>query len=254
MAAKIKKGLILPDIHIPFENTKALSAVVDYAAANAPWDYFVILGDFMDLDFLSSFVKDSPGDVENRRLVEDYDRGNAWLDEFDSIFGKSTKKVFLMGNHEARTERFVKRHPWSEGIFNVAKMLQLRERKYKVVKSYPNSETYKIGKLHFHHGQYTTDAHAKKHATMFGANIAYGHTHDVQSYTAPAFGKGTVHEAYSLGCLCDLEQGYVGKKPTNWSHAFGVGYWRRGGNYNLRVTRIFDGKFVGEDGELYGNS
>lgn len=79
----------------------------------------------------------------------------------------------------------------------------------------------------------------------------YGHVHDIQSYSLKQFGRGHTIEAVSIGCLCDLEQGYVGKAPTNWSLAFAVVYFRPNGDYNAYVVRIINGAFTAPNGKTY---
>ena len=83
--------------------------------------------------------------------------------------------------------------------------------------------------------------HAKKHLDVFGVNLAYGHLHDVQSFTGVSV-KG-VHEAFCLECLRSLNASFLKGKPNNWSHAFGIVEYRIDGTYTRFVPILINGRF-----------
>ncbi len=240
-------------MQVPYHDKRALAAVEKYMAAYK-WDEYVNMGDFLDFDQISSFNEDSLRDLENRRLKADFYTANQILDRHQQIIkekNRNAKFTLLEGNHEYRMERLINKYPALEGLLEVETRLKLEERGFKYVKCYTKGDLHKIGKAYFHHGLYATSGHAKKHVDSFGVNIFYGHVHDIQQYTKVAFGKNKTLVGQSLGCLCTYEQGYIGKNPKNWQHAFAVFHFQPNGFFNYYIVNIFDGKFVGPDGVFY---
>ena len=106
----------------------------------------------------------------------------------------------LQGNHELWMDNFVEKYPYMSD-YTFPKACYLKERGYKY---YEYNLPLKIGKINFIHGTYATTYHAKKHLETYGANIMYGHTHDLQRHTLTSLG-GTI-SAWSLGCLKDIKK------------------------------------------------
>jgi hypothetical protein len=80
-----------------------------------------------------------------------------------------------------------------------------------------------------------------------------GNCHDVSSYSKSwTVGKAIVGQ--SLGCLCDLKQKYMHGQPCRWVQAFGEFFFFPDGRFTYYVPMIFDGRFIGPDGKVYGKS
>jgi predicted phosphodiesterase len=250
----MKRVLVLPDTQVPFHDRPAIKAALAYASQHK-WHEVVVLGDFMDFDQISSYNRGQPRKT-GRRLAADYAEGNALLsaiEESCSQNGGKPKFVLLEGNHDFRIEKYLDEHPEAEGMLEVEEALGLKSRGWKYVRCYAKGDTYKIGKCSFHHGLYTTNHHSKKHVEAFETNLVYGHCHDVQLTSKVNFGSGKTKMAASLGCLCSYEQEYMGKKPSNWQHAIGTMFFQKNGNFDLYISRIFDGVFTGPDGVEYSH-
>lgn len=253
MNREIQHWVILSDMHVPYEDVESLAAVEKYLAAHRV-DGLLNIGDFMDMDAISSFNFGKPRKTENKRLSVDFDRANKILDRQQSIIRKrnpNAKFVMLEGNHEERIERFLDQHPMLEGLLDVPKLLRLNERHITWVRSWSDGKVHTIGKANFVHGLYTNMYHAKKMVDAWGTNIFYGHTHDIMAISRTHKGKSDIVVGQSIGCLCVYEQAYMKGKPSNWQQGFGIFFFLPDGNYTYYIPRIFNHRFVGPDGVLY---
>src|SRR3990167_11190148 len=210
----------------------------------------------MDFDCISSFNREKPRQKEGKRLRTDYDIGNKILDRHQQIVRSKNRKarfILLEGNHEERIQRYIDENPQIEGYIEPEYALKLDERGIDYIKCYSgkdNGNTLKIGNAVFHHGLYANDHHAKKHVSIFGTNIFYGHVHDVQCYSMITKGNGKTIVGQSLGCLCEYAQSYIKGKPSRWQQAFAVFEFFPNGFFTYHVVRIFDHKFI-FDGKIY---
>lgn len=199
------------------------------------------LGDTTDMDSLCHFDKDKRQKMEGKRYRKDIDSLKMMLDKHEKL-SPNAKRIYMMGNHEDWVAQHVSYHPELEGNIDFIKDVGLIERGYEVV---PMNFTKKLGKAMFCHGIYTGDGHAKRMATTYSKTIFYGHLHDVQSYSfvSPIDSK-EVRIAQSLGCLCDLNPGYMKNKPNKWIHAFGMYYLNSDGTFQMDVKFVIKGKTV----------
>lgn len=245
-----QKILILPDLQVPYQDERALGPVLAYAESER-WDEVVQLGDFVDCDTLSRHDPDDLLSREGKRLAEEFDAANNVLDRILKAGrrkNRSARCTILKGNHEYRIERFVRKHPMLEGMLDLSKALELAKRSVKLVECWPSGAVHSIGKLNFTHGVYCGDNHAKKHVLGYGANIVYGHTHQVQAYTHAQHAHGGPICAWSMGCLCLIPLPYLEGRPCNWQHAFGIAHVRKSGRFNLAVVNVVNGWFTAPNG------
>lgn len=229
-------------------------AVEKYMRAHQ-WDGYVNIGDFMDLDSISRFNENSPGEKENKRLDQDYLEGNTILDRHQAIIRKRNRKarfVYLEGNHEYRIEDYFKKHPeLKDGHYAVKNALRLEERGFEWIRSWSNNEPFSLGKANFVHGKYTNQYHPAKMANKYGDNIFYGHTHDMMCHAvAHEFHPDKVHVGQSIGCLCKPQK-YMKGSLNNWQQGFMVLFLLPDGKFNYYLPRIFNHQFIGPDGVLY---
>lgn len=253
MKSEVYKVIVIPDLQVPYHDKRSLDAVEQYMA-DERWDEYVNLGDFLDLDMISTYSKGQIRLNEGKRISEVYRKGNEILDRHQAIIrAKNPKAKFnlLEGNHDFRMERYIDEHPETEGMLEIENGLCLEKRNMRYVKCYSKGELLKLGKAYFHHGLSTTTSHAKKMVEHFGVNIFYGHTHDVQMHSKVQWGKDKTLVGQSLGCLCDYEQDYIKQNPTNWQHAFGIFYFMPNGEFTYYVPRILSHRFVAPNGKTY---
>jgi len=250
------KVIILPDIHFPHHDKKALSVVEKYLADEV-WDEWICLGDLLDFSQISSFNKTALRKIEGETLRADYDLAGEFLDRHQKLVRKRNRKAkftLIEGNHEYRCEKYIDEHPQLRGLLEVEHGLKLKERGIKWVRNWSKGEMHTIGKAMFAHGLYVGVNHAKKMLDTYGSSgksIIYGHTHDTMSQSRVSFGKHLDIMAQSLGSLCLPEQDYIGKKPTNWTQAFGVFYFHKGGDFNHYVVKLRKHSFFAPNGKFY---
>lgn len=207
------------DFHFPFVDQKAL-AVFEDRLGQEKWEHFIIGGDLIDFDYLSKYSIGNLRAVEGKRIMNDYKKVNQTLDKWDKLLGKKTKKHFLIGNHDDRVRKYVDANPNLEGLIELEVILRLKERGYNVVYCYPHNDVLQIRDILFVHGVYHNNYHAKKHLESFDSSIIYFHTHTFQSHCKVRFRKNEVKIAQAVGCMCDLEQEYMGKRPSAWINGF----------------------------------
>lgn len=244
----MKRVLVIPDLQLPYEDKKSLNAVEQYMGDHE-WDEVIQIGDFMDFDIISSHNKENLRAISGKTIDKDYEYGNAVLDRWQKLAPKA-KFTIIEGNHEFRMERYIDANPVLEGKMEVPGGLNLNRRGIKWIPYWSKGDVYRVGKASFIHGTYVNQYHAKKHLEAYDTSVFYGHVHSVQSFSKVQK-KGKPMIAQSLGCLCELNQGYMRGRPSNWVHAFAVFYIQDNGNFNHFVVQVVDHKFVSPEGKLY---
>jgi hypothetical protein len=157
----------------------------------------------------------------------------------------------LEGNHDYRIERYLDLHPELSGMLEVDKVLRLKERGIRWVKSWSEGEIFSLGKCWFHHGLFCNDHHAKKMLQRFNHSILYAHVHDIQLYSSHAYRPQDVMIAASLGCLCKIPQRYLRGAPTRWSQAVTLFTFDKAtGHFQFDILRLNDHKLI-HDGKVY---
>lgn len=247
--------VVIPDVHIPHEDRRAVNAVEQYIA-DEWWDGWVCLGDLLDCQSISDFDRDyARRRVTAQTMQEEFDVGNKWLDRHLATVtarNPDAKKVLISGNHEHRTERYADRNPEMAGSVELQRHLRLKERGIQYVDFWGKGELFRLGKLYLGHGAYTVQNHAAKHVRDYGANLLYGHVHDIQSHYIRRRGNNHPIMAQSIGCLCKYDQAYMRGRPTNWIHGFAVVYLFPDGAFQIGQVAIINGRFVGPtNGKVY---
>lgn len=238
------------DLHVPFNIS--LAGIEDYGRdLNEDFGKVdrVYGGDQMDLDCISHWTKSKLRLLEGKRLKKDYEQMNKILDRHDKIFTGDTE--YMIGNHEVWIEQLIDEIPALEGLFEMEKMLHLKDRGYNIVKE--NGFARK-GKLYYIHGLHTNIHHAKKTVERIGRSVVYGHIHQRQEFTInSAIDSDDCHRGISMPCLYDYKKyaKYLRNRPTNWSHGFGVTYTNEKGFFQHNTIDIVGGRFIGLNGKEY---
>jgi predicted phosphodiesterase len=247
---KIKKSVLLPDIHHPNYEQRVMDAVDEFIIDYEP-DELVYMGDQIDLSCVSSWSKNKPLLKEGKRLLKDYNDFNQdILINHENITSPETERVFIFGNHEQRVSWYIEQHPELDGFINIEKCLNLEERGYKIV---PFNEIHYIGKLAVIHGFFYNKYHATKTLDAFEGNVVYGHVHNPQMYAkvTPLDQKG-YHTATSLPCLSTINPNYRKNMPNRFLNGFGiVEHLPATGQFHLYTIIIVDGSFMW-NGRYYG--
>ena len=241
----MKKVLIVPDTHAPYEDKKAWALMIRAAKVFKP-DSVVLLGDFADFYSVSSHSKDP-----NRANQMDKEVAHTikLLKELKTL--KAKEYVFIAGNHENRLERYLQDSaPELHNLISIPKLLQLKELGFHYV---PYKQFYKIGKLHLTHDVDNAGRYAFfKALDVFQRNIVCGHTHRI-GYAVEGNAEGKKHVTATFGWLGDInEVDYMKKVKLNkdWTLGFGLAYIEPNGNARLvpvpivDYTALIEGKLV----------
>ena len=243
----MKSMLVIPDLHMDAteELHPAYKLVRKFAKSFKP-DGVVFLGDVLDLAYIASFNKDNVKILSRGSFTKDYYLWNRELDYWQGI----TKQIWIReGNHEERIARLLQKNMTLAGSVEIEERCQYEKRG--IIYSRVLDRPTKIGHLNLIHGWYTNLYHPKKTLLKMGANIAYGHTHDVQNFSNKVMADEHEICAWSLGCLCDIHPEWVKGRPMDWMHAFGELYVNtKTGMFNLYPVRIFNYEFIW-DGHLW---
>ena len=250
--------LIVPDVHYPVHDWRAVS-VLEAAAADLGPDAIVQLGDYLELGALGRFTTQQ--DSEGQRLVADARLGGKGLAK---LLGAARKKNpgcrlwVLQGNHEQRVERLYGDVPYLDGLFSVPGVLGLVELGAEWVPAdggkmvlrfdwtprgirprvYRRQDWFGSPGIAFCHGWDLNEHHAKKHALAFPwGPLFYGHSHQMQSFRPKSFGCPPPF-AMSCGHLRLADPEWV-KGPHSWQQGFVVVTMGAGpGDYSVEPVRI----------------
>lgn len=249
---RVQKTILLPDIHYPHYEQRVMDAVDEFIIDYEP-DEIVYMGDQISLDCISGWNKRKPLLKEGQRLLKDYDDFNYHiLETHEHITNDNIRRTFMIGNHEQRVEWYCEEHPELEGMIDMIRHLELKERGYKII---PYNEIHSVGKLSVIHGFYWNKYHATKTLDAFEGNVVYAHVHNPQMYAkvSPLDRKG-YHTATSLGCLCNIKPDYKRNAPNFWINGFGiVEHLPASGYFNLTPITIIEGSFM-FNGRYYGKN
>ena len=251
---RIKRTVLLPDIHYPCHHKPSFYAALEFLKWFKP-NSVVLLGDAMEMQAIDGWKKQQQNIkyFEGKRLLKEYRSFvRNVLKPIEKSVPDNCEKTYLAGNHENRAYWIITKNPQLEGLIEPEKAMNLKRRKWEWIPytySDKGGNVYKgmlkIGKLTVFHGAYLNKYHAGKASDVFSKSVAYGHTHDVQLYTkVHEEDPEDYHTAQSIGCLCSKAPEFTRGTPNRWVHGFGVVYTRRDGFYNLYVPIITDGKFV----------
>ena len=251
--AEVQKGsfIVLPDVHGQEYDRKTVGAICAFAKDFKP-EYFVQLGDIIDNTPLMSKVKmkyPSLDAVDIKALDTDYFYANEVLDQIDRAVPKATKKVFLPGNHEYRSDIVLSSYPDFKSIIAYKDRLRFKDRGWDDSRAY--LEPIKLGKLNIFHGEFWGAGHLKKHLMHYQKNVMYGHTHQVCQDTLASPMRDIPVFAASIGCVCNVAPDWQRGKTNAWQHGFAYGWFdEQTGDFDTVVKRIIHNQFHAE-GKVY---
>lgn len=248
---KIRKAIILADQQFP--HSIDLDPIYRYAA-DEKWDYYIELGDMLDMTALTGWTKTSPSAIDWDSIGGEIRVANKHLDIMSKAVGQADMR-YSFGNHEERLLHFREKHQyddyWRKNKSNIpylSRDLKLKERGFK---TYSQNSVHQIGKLHFYHGNDYGTNHCRNNVRNYGVNIVYGHVHAPERFTKVSPINSNPISAWSLGCLCTLNPKWKKGAPNKWANGFAVAYFLEGGNFQFYPIDIVKGTFVAPNGKLY---
>jgi hypothetical protein len=236
--------ILLGCSHVPFHHKQFHASIRDLIYFHQDKIAgFHLIGDFADINTLSSHDKGRFTAVPGLTLDYEYSECNEELDLFDSVLPKDCWKTYLYGNHEDRWNRWMSdmnnaKTPLSspeEGLDLVNRGYHVKDRwkkDYFVIGN--NFETF--------HGIYFSIHCAKAHLDKLRVSCAFAHTHRVQTYREGALA------AYNIGSGADFtsEAFNYATRPmkAQWSNGFAINTVDdRGFSHIEQIVPDQDGRF-----------
>ena len=220
---QVSQALIIPDCHFPFSDRTAYELMLDVAKDLDNLQEIVLLGDYADFYNVNFHGKDP--EIEGT-LVDEVDSVNQELDRLDALWPEQ-KKVYLMGNHEYRLDRYInKQAPDLWGAITVPQLFQLRKRPNWRIIPYGPDQIYYVGgsQLAARHEPMGSGTHsAYQTVVKAGTSVVFGQIHQIQEFQVVMI-SGKNHRGISVGWLGDKSSkvmNYV-KHHHQWSLGFGV--------------------------------
>jgi hypothetical protein len=241
----IDRAIVIPDQHFPLHDNKAINVVLKAIEVVRP-SIFINLGDVGEWESVSGHRfkrrKRPPLEYQLPEIDKEINAVNKQIDRFDKVLDDvgCNKRYILAGNHDEWLDSFVEENPYLER-YTFKNACYWTERGYEYRKY---NHVLTIGKLSFVHGAYTGVAHAKMHLERYGTNIMYGHIHDVARHSTTRLLDGNI-SSWAMGCLKDMSaetNKWLKGRLHNWNHAFGIVTWYKGGNFQVEVIDIVEGR------------
>lgn len=169
--------LLLGCVHAPGHNISMMNGIT-----NLLIDYkdqlrgFVLMGDFLDMNTLSSHDTGRFTALPGLTLTEEYEIGEKLLGQLTEPLNESVDKIFLYGNHESRFNKYMEdmesaKRPLPSPIEG----LKLAEKNFNVYTNWKDDHV-TLGKhLDIFHGQFFNVHCAKKHIDTYRGSVAFVH-------------------------------------------------------------------------------
>jgi UDP-2,3-diacylglucosamine pyrophosphatase LpxH len=212
----MKTALILPDVHVPFEDTEAMRCFLRVCKVVQP-DYFICLGDFFDFYQLSRFDKDP---MRKTTVSDDCDVARRLLYKIDNALPVKCQKVFIEGNHEARLIKWIHSNATELGrmIPSLKDYVHFNQLGWDY---YSYGKVWRLGEVLYMHGDRCGMNVSMNMIRKYGCSVVHGHDHGAAvRYFANAVGR-----VFALNCghLSDMaQQEYLYAGVADWTSGFGI--------------------------------
>lgn len=230
--------------HVPFHNKKLHDGIRRMMADHYNnIKGFHLMGDFADINALSSHDKGKFTAVKGMTLNDEYEACNDELDLFERVIPKDCWKTYMYGNHEDRHNRWMGSMDNAKTpLMSPMEAMLLEERGYHVKNKW-SQDFFTLGNdFEIFHGIYFSVHNGKAHLDKLRTSCAYVHTHRQQTYRE---GKMA---AYNIGACADFTSkafNYATRPmKAQWANGFAINMIDSMGRSN--VTSIYvnsDGSF-----------
>lgn len=244
-----ERTLILSDLHIPFHDTAAIMAAVDYGAARNP-DCILLNGDVCDFFSLSRFDK-NPTESSIKRELEATRQFLGWLRQ---KFPKA-RIIYKLGNHDEWLDKYILRkcpelfglaaltlQNLVTGIFKDSNLTPVEG-----IEFIDDQQKIKAAKLTIWHGHEVGKGSIAPPVNpargLFMRTMdcgLMGHLHKGSQHEETS-SNGKLIATWSTGCLCGLWPRYA--RVNKWNH--GAAFLElHGGNFSVTPIRILKGQVL----------
>lgn len=228
--------LIGADAHIPYHDEKALEIFLERARGAKT---IILLGDWMDMYSISSFIIDPTA----KTIPQEIDIMRDFLASLRDTF-PDKRIIYKLGNHEERLDRYMKTLGAKIfGLVSLAEKLEADESRIEIVES---RQMMKVGALHVIHG------HELGRSVFSPVNPARGlylkakksalcaHYHQTSEHVEKNL-DDKIESCWTIGCLCYMKPDY---SPVNkWNHGFAE-IVQDEGMYSVKNYKIVNGRVV----------
>jgi UDP-2,3-diacylglucosamine pyrophosphatase LpxH len=232
-----KKGIVLSDNHIPFQDKKVNDLIVEQFIPDLKPDYIDLLGDLIDFWQLSKFRK-NPSRKGN--IQDDIDMAKAYLTRLREV-APNAEITLHYGNHLCRLKKYI----WDNAkeidslkSTNLMFLLDTEKLNIKVIDAEQGFDT--RGKLILTHGTLVSQDSAmtaRRNLKRYGISVMCGHTHRLGS-TYKTDMRGMMG-AWENGCLCNLDLiKEWGRELANWQQGFSVVFFYEGRDHRFLVQQV----------------
>ena len=241
----VKRVIVTPDKHFPLHDQPSINVLKKTIEIVKP-DAYVDLGDVGEWSAFSAWKYKRKKAPPLEFLIEDFEKDikdvNAGMDQIDESLDKVNceEKYITEGNHDNWCNMAVEKYPYIPQ-YKFKNSVDLKGRGYKYI---PFGKKLKLGKLYLYHGhEYGGQYHTSNHLRKLGANVMYGHWHDIQQMSATHL--DGPKSAWSIGCLKDMSDeanSWLQGRSINWAHAFAIVDFYRGGLFTVHIIQIINGR------------
>jgi predicted phosphodiesterase len=245
-----KRIMVVSDTQIPYDDRKALKAVIQFIGEWQP-DEVVHIGDLMDFPQPARWSKDSRAEFEGSVLQDAYQAKSRFLEPLRDVYDGPVG--VHEGNHDLRPRAYLEKYAPAlskTDYFNVEKLLDF--------------DTYGVALLPMFHeiapGWVSTHGHmgqlslsrtagntALNAARKFNKSVVMGHTHrlGIGSHTTGYGGKvSTTLTGMEVGNLMNMRLAHYLKSGTaNWQQGFGL-LTVEGQHVKAETVPIYRGSFT----------
>lgn len=247
---KLKKTIVVSDIHIPFNDIGATKTFLQFVTEFKP-DELILNGDILDLQACSGHGDTTAGDLLWQELLA----GNIFLDEVRKATGPRCKIHFNEGNHCTRYTRFLQKNaPSLHGLTSIPEMLKLKARKISWLPYSGDNVYFVTKKLGVTHGFASGTNYTRATLRKFNLSVIVGHAHRPEYSTEPVVGPNGQHVrgCWGSGCLVPVKHIKYMTSPSGWTQGFCVVYSdMKTGDFSVYPINYANGGFFW-NGKHYG--
>ena len=202
--AKPKTFVAAGDLHGNLQDKDTVKAFLKFTREYNP-DVRIFGGDLWDFACLRSGAKDSQDEL-GQSLDEDYAAGEKFIREY--FHGSRGRKIFLMGNHDARPKRLLRAMDARLRDYG-ARMLEdmqgiLKSLGAEVYDYNKRKGVAQVENMRFIHG-YSSGLYSTRKAAQAYCTVMHFHTHHIDYFREPSLDNV---EAWCPGGLCQLDHDY----------------------------------------------
>lgn len=212
----MKLAVVIPDIHVPYHDVRALKVLCKVIKALKP-NHLIVLGDSLDFYQLSKFDKNP---LRKTSVSDDVSDFRDVLYQLDGACPLQATKVFLEGNHEHRLQKWI----WANAT-ELGKMIPSLEAycgfKDLGWRFYKYGDFYRLGDVLYMHGDRCGLNVTLNMIRKYGCSVVHGHDHGA----AIRWFANAVGRMFALNCghLSDMtQQEYLYGGVADWTQGFGL--------------------------------